>query len=83
MTLTCESVVNNLREKKFFPAQMNRNRFDLIVARSYWNFSTIENLRCHNSAVSPVNELISLKQFRVARKLFLDKVKIALETRKR
>ena len=63
MTFTCESVVNNLREKKFFPAQMNRNRFDLILARSYWNCSTMENLRYLNSAVSAVNELILLKQF--------------------
>ena len=64
MTFTCESVANNLREKKFSPAQMNRNCFDLILARSYWNCSTMENLRCLNSAV---NELISLKQFGAAR----------------
>ena len=83
MTFTCESVVNNLREKKSFPAQMNRNRFDLILVRSYWNCFTMENLRCLNSAVSPVNELILLKQFGAARRLFLDKVETALETRKR
>ena len=81
MTFTCESVVNNLREK-LFPAQMNRNRFDLILARNYWNCSTMENLRCLNSAVSAVNELILLKQFGAARKLFLDKVETVLETRK-
>ena len=57
MTLPCESAVNNLREKKFSPAQMNRNRFDLILARSYWSCSTMENLRCFNSVVSTVNEL--------------------------
>ena len=83
MTFTCESVVNNLREKKFFPAQMNKNRFDLILARSYWNCSTMENLRCLNSAASTVNELILLKQFGEARKLFLDKVETVLETCKR
>ena len=83
MTFTCELVLNNLREKKNFPAQMNRNCFDLILARSYWNCSTMENLRCLNSAVSAVNELILLKQFGAARKLFLDKAKTALETRKR
>ena len=82
MTFTYESVANNLREKKFFPAQMNRNRFDLIVTRSYWNCSTMENLRCLNSAVSAVNELILLKQVGAARKLFLDKVETVLETRK-
>ena len=43
--LLCESVVNNLKEKKL-PAQMNRNRFDLILARRSWNSSTMENLRC-------------------------------------
>ena len=83
MTFTCESVVNNLRVKKCFPAQMNRNCFDLILARSYWNCSTMENLRCINSAVSAVNELILLKQFGVAGKLVLDKVETVLETRKR
>ena len=28
--------------------------FDLILARSYWNCSSMENLRCRNSAVSAV-----------------------------
>ena len=70
MTFTCEPVVSNLREKNFLGAQMNRNRFDLILARSYSNCSTMENLRCLNSAVSAVNELILLKQFGAARKLF-------------
>ena len=42
----------------------------------------MENLRCFNSAVSAVNELILLKQFVAARKLFLDKVETSLETRK-
>ena len=83
MTFTCKSVLNNLREKKFFPAQMNRNRFHLVLARGYRNRSTMENLTCLNSAVSAVNELILLKQFGAARKLFLDKVETALETRKR
>ena len=30
----CKSVVNNLKEKKL-PAQVNRNRFDLILASRY------------------------------------------------
>ena len=50
MIFFCESVVNNLKEKKL-PAQVNRKRFDLILARRYWNCSTMENLRCLNSAV--------------------------------
>ena len=80
MIFTCELVVNNLREKKIFLAQMNRNRFDLILARSYWNCSTMENLRCLSSAVSAVNEIILLNQCGAARKLFSDKVETALET---
>ena len=63
MSFTFELLVNNLREKNFFPAQMNRNRFDLVLARSYWNSSTMENLRYLNSVVSAVNELILLQQF--------------------
>ena len=80
MIFTCELVVNNLREKKIFLAQMNRNRFDLILARSSWNCSTMENLRCLSSAVSAVNEIILLNQCGAARKLFSDKVETALET---
>ena len=80
MVFTCESIVNNLREKKLFPAQMNRNRFDLIFGRSYWNCSTMENLRCLNSDVSAVNEIILLNQCEAAKKLFSDKVETALET---
>ena len=80
MIFTCELVVNNLREKKIFLAQMNRNRFDLILARSYWNCSTMENLRCLSSAVSAVNEIILLNQCGAAKKLFSDKVETALET---
>ena len=34
MIFSCESVVNNLKEKKL-SAQMNRNRFDLILAGRY------------------------------------------------
>ena len=48
---SCESVVNNLKEGKSFSDQMNRNCFDLILVRSDWNCSTMENLRCLNSAV--------------------------------
>ena len=46
------SVVNNLKERHHFSELMNRNRFDLILARRYWNCSAIENLRCLNSAVN-------------------------------
>ena len=58
MIFSCESVVNNLKEKKL-PAQVNRNRFDLILASRYWKFSTKENLRYFNSDVSAV----MMKQF--------------------
>ena len=44
--LSCWSVVYNLKERQLFSDQMNRNRFDLILGRRYWNCSTIENLRC-------------------------------------
>ena len=43
MNFSCELVVITLKKKKF-PAQMNRNRFDLILARRYWNCPTMENL---------------------------------------
>ena len=49
MIFSCVSVVNNLKEKKLFLAQMNRYRFDFILARRYWNCSTMENLKCLNS----------------------------------
>ena len=39
---SCRPVVNKLED------QINRNRFDLILARLYWNCPTIENLRCLN-----------------------------------
>ena len=37
---------------------MNRNRFDLILAREYQNYYTMENLRFLNSAMSALNEII-------------------------
>ena len=54
MIFSCESVTNKFKEKKHFPAQMNRNSFDLVLARLYWNCSTIENLRYLNSAVNEI-----------------------------
>ena len=39
------SVVNNLKERKLFSDQMNRNRFDPIPARRDWNCSIVQNLR--------------------------------------
>ena len=54
MIFSCVSVVNNLKEMKLFSAQMNRNRIDLILARRYWNCSTMENLRCLKSALSEI-----------------------------
>ena len=45
-----------MKEKKL-PTQVNRNHFDLILARRYWNCSTMENQGCLNSAVSAVNEM--------------------------
>ena len=61
---SCGSVVSNLKEKQLFSDKMNRNRFDLILARHYWNFSTTENLRCLNSK----------KQCGAARKVLLNKM---------
>ena len=52
---SCGSVVNNLTERQLFSDQMNRNHFDLILARRYWNLSTKENLRWLDSVV---NEMI-------------------------
>ena len=49
--ISCGLVVNNLKQKQLFSDQMNRNHFDLILARRYWICSTKENLRCLNSAV--------------------------------
>ena len=46
--------VNNLKEKQLFSDQMNRNRFDLILAWRYWNSFSIDNLRCLNSAVNEI-----------------------------
>ena len=40
-----------------FPAQMNRYRFDLILAKRYWNCSAMENLSCLNAAVKSINPL--------------------------
>ena len=51
---SCGSVVNSLKERQLFSDQMNRNRFNLILARRYWNCSTIENLRCLNSVVNEI-----------------------------
>ena len=37
----CGSVVNNLKDRKLFFDQLNRNRFDPISARRDWNCSTL------------------------------------------
>ena len=42
MIFSCELLVNNLKEKKV-AAQINKNCFDLILAKRYWSFSTMEN----------------------------------------
>ena len=47
-------VVNNLKERQLFSDQMNRDYIDLILARHSWNCSTIENLRCLNSAANEI-----------------------------
>ena len=53
------SVVNTLKERQLCSDQMNRNHFDLILARCYWNFSTLENLRClYSVALTAVNVII-------------------------
>ena len=49
---SCGTVVNNLKEMQLFSDQMNRNYFDLILAKQNWNCSPTENLRCLNSAVN-------------------------------
>ena len=54
MTFSCVSLVNNFKEKKLFPAQMIKYRFELILARYYWDCSTIGNLRCLNFAASEI-----------------------------
>ena len=51
---SCGLAVNNLKERQIFSDQMNRNRFDLILARRYCNCSTIENLRCLNSTADEI-----------------------------
>ena len=57
---SCGSVVNNFFE------QMNRNCFDLVLARCNWNCSTMEDLKCFYAAI---NETILLEQSgEVARK---------------
>ena len=61
MTFCCELVVNNLKERKHFLDQMNRNGLDLILARHDWNCSAMKNLRCHNSTVKEVILLNSLE----------------------
>ena len=37
-----------MNDRKCFSDQMNRNRFDPILARRDWSCSTMENLRCLN-----------------------------------
>ena len=51
---SCGLVLNNLKERQLFSGQINKNRFDLILAKRYWNCSTIENLRCLNSAIDQI-----------------------------
>ena len=42
----------NMKDRKCFSDQMNRNHFDPILARCDWSCSTIENLKCLNFAVN-------------------------------
>ena len=49
---SCGSVEINLKKGNFFSSPMNINRFNLILAWRYWNFSTKENLRRLNSIVN-------------------------------
>ena len=51
---SCGSVVNNLKERQLLSDQVNRNCFDLNLARRYCNCPTIENLRCLNSTVNEI-----------------------------
>ena len=66
LTFLCVSVVNILKGKKLFLAQMNRYRVDLILARRYWNCSTMENLRCLNTPVSENSFTVSCKRLRLS-----------------
>ena len=70
MTFSCELVVNNLKERKNFPDQMNRNGLDLIFARHDWNCSAMKNIRYHNSTVK---EVILLNSLQVQEGFFLAK----------
>ena len=51
---SCGLVVNNLKEQHLFSDQMNRNCFDLILARCFWNFSTMRNVRFINTAANEI-----------------------------
>ena len=42
---SCESVVNNLKDRKLFLDQTNRNLFYPISARRDWNCSTVWDLK--------------------------------------
>lgn len=48
----CGSVVNNLKGRKIFTDQINRNSIGIIRAWYGWNCSAKENLRCRKSAVN-------------------------------
>ena len=56
------SVVNNLKERQLCSDQMHRNRFDLILASRYWNFSVVKNLRCLNFVVNIIIKKNSVEQ---------------------
>ena len=45
-------VLNNLKGKKLFSDQMDRNRLELILTRHGRNRYTVEKLRCPYSAVN-------------------------------
>ena len=49
---SCGPAANKSKERQIFSDQMNRNRYDLILARRYCNCSPKENL---NSAANEKN----------------------------
>ena len=57
-----------MKDKKCFSDQMNRNRFDPVLARRNWSCSTMKNLTCPNFAVNKLMKqsvLMSHPRFRV------------------
>ena len=46
----------NMKDRKHFRDQIDRNPFDLILTRRDWRCSNLVNLRCLNFAVNEINQ---------------------------